>query len=65
MTSCHIGVIACLKSVAPSSIGVHCTAHRLNLDHRMLDILFPTLKSSSPRISFSFLFISVVLEQPD
>ena len=31
MSSYHSGVIARLKSVAPSSISVHCTAHQLNL----------------------------------
>ena len=31
MIGCHNGVVACLKETAPSTIGVHCAAHRLNL----------------------------------
>ena len=28
---CHNGVVARLKALTPSTIGVHCAAHRLNL----------------------------------
>ena len=31
MMGCHNGVVARLKAVTPSAIGVHCAAHRLNL----------------------------------
>ena len=31
MMGCHSGVVACLKTITPSAIGVHCAAHRLNL----------------------------------
>ena len=31
MMGCHNGVVARLKTITPSVIGVHCAAHRLNL----------------------------------
>jgi len=31
MMGCHNGVVAHLKAVTPSAIGVYCAAHRLNL----------------------------------
>ena len=31
MTGCHNGVVARLKAITPSAIGVHCAAHRVNL----------------------------------
>ena len=31
MMGCHSGVVARLKTITPSAIGVHCAAHRLNL----------------------------------
>ena len=31
MIGCHNGVVARLKALTPSAIGVHCAAHRLNL----------------------------------
>ena len=31
MTGCHSGVVAHLKLITPSAIGVHCAVHRLNL----------------------------------
>ena len=31
MIGCHNGFVKRLKSIAPSLIGVHCAAHRLNL----------------------------------
>ena len=31
MMGCHSGVIARLKTITPSAIGVHCAAHCLNL----------------------------------
>ena len=31
MTGCRTGVVVRLKQIAPSAIGVHCAAHRLNL----------------------------------
>ena len=31
MTGCHSGVVARLKLITPSAIGVHCAVHRLNL----------------------------------
>jgi len=31
MMGCHNGVVAHLKALIPSAIGVHCAAHRLNL----------------------------------
>ena len=27
----HSGIVACLKAITPSAIGVHCAAHRLKL----------------------------------
>ena len=31
MIGCHSGVVTRLKEIAPSAVGVHCAAHRLNL----------------------------------
>ena len=43
MIGCHNGVV-CLKETAPSAIGVHCAAHRLNLASSQAGDAIPYVK---------------------
>ena len=45
MMGCRNGVVAQLKRITPSAIGVYCAAHRLNWHHHKLEILFHTLRN--------------------
>ena len=40
MAGCHNGVVASLKRITPSAIGVHCAAHIIKFEQEML---FPIL----------------------
>ena len=44
MTGCHNGVVARLKRITPSAIGVHCAAHRLNLASSQAGNAVPYIK---------------------
>ena len=41
---CHNGVVARLKRITPSAIGVHCAAHRLNLTSSQAGDAIPYVK---------------------
>ena len=44
MSGCHSGVVARLKTITPSAIGVHCAAHRLNLASSQAGDTIPYVK---------------------
>ena len=44
MAGCHDGVVARLKRITPSAIGVHCAAHRLNLASSQAGDAIPYVK---------------------
>ena len=44
MAGCHNGVVARLKRITPSAIGVHCAAHRLNLASSQAGDAIPYVK---------------------
>ena len=46
MIGCHNGVVTRLKQITPTAIGVHCSAHRLNLASSQAGDAVPYVKKN-------------------
>ena len=61
MMGCRNGVVACIKEIMPSAIGVDCAAHRLNLASTQAGDSIPYIKNSTILSASCSIFLTIVL----